>query len=153
VLVAIRHIGSTSIPLCDAKPIIDMVAAVTDLELLDELTPAMEALGYEAMGEFGIPGRRYFRKGSAFENRTHQVHAFRSGSPEIDRHLAFRDFLRAHPRGDGAREAGRVALVAECVALKRRLAAAHPTDVPAYTAAKSGVIQRIEDLATASSRG
>jgi GrpB-like predicted nucleotidyltransferase (UPF0157 family) len=142
VLVAIRHIGSTSIPLCDAKPIIDMVAAVTDLELLDELTPAMEALGYEALGEFGIPGRRYFRKGSAFENRTHQVHAFRSGSPEIDRHLAFRDFLRAHP-----------ALVAECVALKRRLAAAHPTDVPAYTAAKSGVIQRIEDLATASSRG
>lgn len=139
-LVAIRHIGSTSIPLCDAKPIIDMVAAVTDLELLDELTPAMEALGYEAMGEFGIPGRRYFRKGSAFENRTHQVHAFRSGSPEIDRHLAFRDFLRAHP-----------ALVAECVALKRRLAAAHPTDVPAYTAAKSGFIQRIEDLATASS--
>jgi GrpB-like predicted nucleotidyltransferase (UPF0157 family)/quercetin dioxygenase-like cupin family protein len=133
VLVAIHHVGSTSVPGCDAKPIIDMLAVVADLARLDASTPQLESLGYEAMGEFGIPGRRYFRKGSAFEDRTHQIHAFEEGSSEIDRHLAFRDFLRAHPEA-----------AAEYVALKRRLAATHPNDVAAYTEGKTDFIRAIE---------
>lgn len=40
----------------------------------------MIALGYEAMGEFGIPGRRYFRKTTSFGVRTHHVHNLSSGS-------------------------------------------------------------------------
>ena len=48
------------------------------------------------MGEFGIPGRRYLRKGGA--HRTHQVHIFGAESQyEIERHLAVRDYLRMHP--------------------------------------------------------
>ncbi len=39
----------------------------------------MEALGYEALGEFGIPERRYFRRNNALGDRTHQVHAFEQG--------------------------------------------------------------------------
>ncbi len=133
VLVAVHHIGSTAIPGCDAKPIIDMLAVVTSLANLDARTDALEDLGYEAMGEFGIAGRRYFRKGSVFEDRTHQIHAFADGSPEIARHLAFRDFLREHPDA-----------VSEYVALKHRLAEAHPTDVDAYTDGKSAFIRSIE---------
>ena len=133
VVVEIHHIGSTAIPGCDAKPIIDMLAVVTSLEDLDVATPSLEALGYEALGEFGIPGRRYFRKGSAFEERTHQIHAFAEDSPEIERHLAFRDHLRSHPEA-----------VAQYVELKRRLASAHPDDVEAYTEGKNEFIRGIE---------
>jgi GrpB-like predicted nucleotidyltransferase (UPF0157 family) len=138
VLVAMHHIGSTAIPGCDAKPIIDMLAVVTNLDDLDARTRHLEGLGYEAMGEFGIPGRRYFRKGSAFEDRTHQIHAFADDSPEIVRHLAFRDYLRDNPE-----------VVREYVALKRRLAAEHPTDVEAYTDGKSAFIALIEERAGA----
>ena len=133
IVVAVHHVGSTAIPGCDAKPIIDMLLAVTSLDDLDARASALEGLGYEAMGEFGIPGRRYFRKGPAFEDRTHQIHAFADGSPEIARHLAFRDHLRNNPDA-----------VREYVALKRRLAAEHPTDVEAYTDGKSAFITAIE---------
>lgn len=136
VLVDIHHVGSTAIPGCDAKPIIDMLAVVTDLAGLDARAGALEDLGYEAKGEFGIPGRRYFRKGSAFEDRTHQIHAFAQGHPEIARHLAFRDHLRAHPEA-----------VKEYVALKRRLAGEHPIDVDAYTDGKTAFIRAIEEKA------
>jgi len=96
-IVALHHIGSTSVPGLLAKPIIDMLLEVSALEGLDRGNPQMRALGYEVMGAFGIEGRRYFRKSDADGVRTHQIHAFQSGSPHLLRHLAFRDFLRAHP--------------------------------------------------------
>lgn len=73
-LVAIHHIGSTSVPRLAAKPIIDIMPVVKNIEKIDSLYPLFEKAGYECMGEFGIPGRRYFRKGG--ECRTHQVHVF-----------------------------------------------------------------------------
>jgi GrpB-like predicted nucleotidyltransferase (UPF0157 family) len=93
----------------------------------------LEALGYEAKGEFGIPGRRYFRKDDAEGIRTHQVHAFGAGSPGAARHLAFRDYMRAHP--GIAREYG---------ALKARLARAHPHDMQAYMDGKDAFVREHE---------
>ena len=58
----------------------------------------MEALGYEAMGEFGLVGRRYFRKENPANIRTHHVHIYQANSPEVKRHLAFRDYMIAHPQ-------------------------------------------------------
>ena len=53
----------------------------------------MREVGYECLGEFGIPGRRYFRKGG--DERTHQVHVFDAGDREnVIRHLALCDYLR-----------------------------------------------------------
>ncbi len=94
VLLKIHHIGSTAVPGLAAKPIIDMMPEVSSLLLLDELSTQMAKIGYEAKGEFGIQGRRYYRKGGL--NRTHQIHAFQEGDKHIIRHLAFRDYLRAH---------------------------------------------------------
>ena len=91
----LHHIGSTSVPGLKAKPIIDMLLEVSDLEALEKCSQDFEKMGYEVMGEFGIPGRRYFRKGG--EHRTHHLHAFQSGDPNLTRHLAFRDYLIAHP--------------------------------------------------------
>lgn len=55
----------------------------------------MEALGYEAKGEFGIAFRRYFQKGKNVP--THQVHVYQKADPEISRYLLFRDWMRSHP--------------------------------------------------------
>lgn len=89
-----HHIGSTAVPRLKAKPIIDILLEVHSLSELDAQTSAMEKLGYEVMGELGIKGRRYFRKGG--DNRTHQIHAFQSGDSHLTRHLAFRDYLIEH---------------------------------------------------------
>ncbi|MCI4671936.1 MAG: GrpB family protein [Bacteroidia bacterium] len=96
------HIGSTSVPGLMAKPIIDILLAVHDLQELDDKSSEMAELGYEVMGAYGIPGRRYFRKG--INRRTHHVHAFKTGDSNLKRHLAFRDYLIAHP--EIAREYG-----------------------------------------------
>ena len=61
-LVAIHHVGSTAIPDIYAKPIIDLLVEVKDINGVDERSAAMESIGYDVMGEYGIPGRRYFRK-------------------------------------------------------------------------------------------
>jgi GrpB-like predicted nucleotidyltransferase (UPF0157 family) len=133
-LVAVHHIGSTAVPGLAAKPIIDIMPVVRRLEAADERAPAMRALGYEAMGEFGIAGRRYFRKGG--DRRTHHVHVFRVGDPNVARHLAFRDYLRAHPE-----------VAAAYGALKRELAARHPEDIEAYMDGKDAFVRRTEAAA------
>ena len=90
-VVAIHHIGSTAIPNIYAKPVIDLLVEVKDITEVDGRSLAIEALDYEVMGEFGISGRRYFRKDKEEGIRTHQIHAFETGSAEIERHIAFRD--------------------------------------------------------------
>lgn len=137
-LVAVHHIGSTAIPTIHAKPIIDLLAEVAVIEAVETCNPAMAALGYEACGEFGIPGRRYFRKDNAAAIRTHQVHAFAAGSPEVIRHLAFRDFLLAHP--DWAQRYSD---------LKRQLALAHADSNERYMDGKDPFIKEVDRLASA----
>lgn len=98
--VAIHHIGSTSVPGLAAKPTIDIILEVKNIELVDKCNEPMEKLGYEAWGEYNIPGRRFFVKGDV--KRTHHLHTFQVGSPEIARHLYLRDYLKSHP--DDAKE-------------------------------------------------
>lgn len=94
--ITLHHIGSTAIAGILAKPIIDLLGVVRVLERLDAQSSAMEGLGYEVMGAYGIEGRRYFRKIDQTGQRTHHLHVFAHGSPHIERHLAFRDYLRSH---------------------------------------------------------
>jgi GrpB-like predicted nucleotidyltransferase (UPF0157 family) len=134
----IQHIGSTAIPGIYAKPVIDMLAVVVDIAAMDGRNAQMRSLGYEPKGEFGIPGRRYFYRNNPAGIRTHQIHAFAKGSPHIARHLAFRDFLRAHPK-----------IALEYSELKRRLADAHPNDIEAYMDGKDAFIKETEAKALA----
>ncbi len=130
----VHHVGSTAIPTIYAKPIIDILLVVQNVTALDEKQSLMEALGYEALGEFGIPERRFFRRDNTSRDRTHQVHAFPNGSPQIHRHLAFRDYVIAHP--DVAQEYSD---------LKRDLAAKHPDDIEAYMDGKDEFIKAIDE--------
>jgi GrpB-like predicted nucleotidyltransferase (UPF0157 family) len=89
------HCGSTSIPGICAKPIIDIVGSVKNLELFDQSKEKLEALGYEYKGEYGIKGRRY----SVLYNpeKTHSfchLHIFKENSRELHDHIIFRDYLR-----------------------------------------------------------
>ena len=87
-LVAIHRIGSTSIPGIYAKPIIDMLVEVKNIAMADQRSHLKASIGYEVMGEFGIVGRRYFRKDDENGVRAHHLHAFESGSHHIRRHMA-----------------------------------------------------------------
>lgn len=137
VLIELHHIGSTAIPGIVAKPVIDMLAVVTSVDALDSSSPHLATLGYEALGEFGIPGRRYFRKDSAAGVRTHQLHAFAIGSDHIERHLGFRDYLRAHSGQAHAYEL-----------LKKVLAERYAGDMGAYSHGKTDFIREIERRAS-----
>lgn len=131
-LLGLYHIGSTAVPGLAAKPVIDMLAVVKEIPDADKAAPALEALGYEGLGEYGIPGRRYFRKGG--ENRTHQLHVFGQDSKgEIARHLAFRDYLRRHPE-----------TAAEYGNLKKKLAAEFPEDIDGYCDGKDKFVKAAE---------
>src|SRR5919108_1654902 len=72
--IELHHIGSTAIPGIVAKPVIDMLGIVPAVEGLDARGNPLAALGYEALGEYGIVGRRYFRKDAPDGVRTHQLH-------------------------------------------------------------------------------
>ena len=131
-LVAIHHIGSTAIPGIRAKPILDLLGVVNQIQVLDENAHVLERLDYRPRGELGIPGRRYFSKPQA-GTRTHHLHCFEQGDPNIDRHLLFRDYLLAHPNA-----------AADYDRLKAELAARYPNDSLAYTDAKTDFIRAIE---------
>ena len=127
--IQVHHIGSTSVPGLAAKPIIDMMPVVRDLGAVNNL--AMEALGYETKGEFGIPFRSYFTKG--FRLRTHNVHIFEQGNLEIERHLKFRDWMRNNPVDRNA--------YAE---LKNGLAEKFPECIESYCIGKDEFVANIE---------
>ena len=89
-LLGIFHIGSTSIPPVGyAKPIIDILMVVKNIESVDLYNDQMKSIGYEPRGENGIEERRYFPKGK--ENRTHHVHIFQTGNAAIQTHLVFKN--------------------------------------------------------------
>ena len=132
-VVAIHHIGSTAIPDIYAKPVVDLLVEVRDVTEVDGRSSSMESLGYEVMGEYGIPGRRYFRKDDREGIRTHHIHAFEAGSAEAVRHLAFRDYMIAHPVDAQSYSE-----------LKRRLAEEHPQSMDAYIDGKDGFIREID---------
>ena len=95
-VVAVEHIGSTAVPGLAAKPVIDISVGLRRAELAAERIAVMERLGYEYLGENGLPGRLFFRKDEA-GRRTHHVHAVEHDGEHWHRHRAFRDYLRAHP--------------------------------------------------------
>lgn len=136
-IVTIHHIGSTSVPGLAAKPVIDLLPLVRDIHRMDELTPMMQAAGYRAWGEYGLPGRRYFNKDRG-EVRTHNLHIYQADNPDVDRHLAFCAYLRAH---EEVRQ--------EYEALKRQVYAMHPADIAAYNNGKNEWIKRMEQVAMA----
>lgn len=127
----IEHIGSTSVQGLAAKPIIDITAAIDQWERVDNCIEPLETLGYDYKPESANvePAWRYFEKrpddGQAFN-----VHLRPKNSQEIRKNLLLRDYLRNNPTAAQRYEE-----------VKRCAATAHPTDLQAYSEAKSEFIE------------
>ena len=133
--IAIYHIGSTSVEGLAAKRIIDIMAVVRSLEIVDTVAEKFSDIGYEYLGEFGIEGRRYLRKGG--DERTHQIHIFQADDwNNIGRHLAFRDYMRTHEK---ERE--------EYAKIKIELAKKYPYDIDGYCDGKENFVREMEEIA------
>ncbi|AIF42907.1 GrpB family protein [Virgibacillus sp. SK37] len=134
-LIDIHHIGSTSVNGLKAKPIIDIMPVVKHIGKIDLLNGQMAGIGYESLGENGIKGRRFFRKGG--DNRTHHIHVFQvDNEGDIDRHLAVRDYLRTHC--EDAKRYGH---------LKENLAKQFPSDIDSYAVGKDAFVKELEEKA------
>jgi GrpB-like predicted nucleotidyltransferase (UPF0157 family) len=128
---AIEHVGGTAVPGLPAKPVIDLMVGVEDIERAGPAVAGLINLGYEYVPEFEseLPDRRYFRRGAP---ESHHVHMVSASSDFFQEHLLFRDWLREHPQA--AEEYGK---------LKRGLASRHRLDRDAYRAGKLPFIDTV----------
>ena len=128
-ILLLEHVGSTSVPGLAAKPVIDILLVVPDPADEARYLPALEQAGYRLV--IREPGWHEHRalKGPDTDINLH-VHG--PASPEIERHLRFRDHLRA---ADADRELYQ--------RTKRELAARPWTYIQQYADAKSAVVEEI----------
>lgn len=130
--VGIHHVGSTSVAGLAAKPIIDLDIEIESMGVFPALLTRLERLGYSHKGDYGIPGREVIKRDRADDFMQYHMYVCPSDSPELKRHLVFRDYLRSHP-----------AAVREYGELKRGLAAEHGNDIDAYIDGKTRFIETI----------
>jgi len=127
VIFKMAHIGSTSIPNMPAKPCIDIAIDAYPTPLPADKVAALETIGYEYLGENGIEGREYFRKGP----HDFHIHVSDYNYPIWENHVIFRDYLRANQQ------------VADAYSeLKIGLARAHPNNRKSYQNGKSDFITK-----------
>ncbi len=124
----IHHIGSTAVPGLDAKPIIDTMVVVRQLDDAAACIAPLQTLGYTFIDYPQNTDRRFFRKGLP---RTHHLHIAEHGSVFLAEHLAFRDALRADAE-----------LRRQYATLKAELAMCHKNDRAAYSAAKTAFVEK-----------
>ena len=150
----IQHIGSTAVPGLDAKPIVDLMVGIGEPGRIAEVVERLERLGYESLGEAGVPGRWALRKRDVAQPSNIAIVAYEGEWWKLN--LAVRDFLRAnaeaarnyalakwHAVSNGAdmllaySEAKR-AMIEMIVAEARALLAPDPRAVPSRPSAGSG---------------
>ena len=126
----IHHVGSTAVPGLEAKPIIDILAGVRDLESARVCFDPLASLGYLYAPYLPDEMHWFCRPDPA--RRTHHLHLVPAGSQRFRDELAFRDRLRAGPQ-----------VASSYAALKRELAERHRDDREAYTEAKGAFVSAI----------
>jgi GrpB-like predicted nucleotidyltransferase (UPF0157 family) len=132
VAVRLEHVGSTAVPGLAAKPILDLQLSVASLDPLSAYAEPLARLGYLYVPDPEMPDYRFFGRPPE-RPRTHHLHVCRAGGDQERRHLAVRDFLRAHPSE-----------AASYAALKRAVAERHPQDRLAYMAGKDRYVSGLE---------
>jgi GrpB-like predicted nucleotidyltransferase (UPF0157 family) len=128
----LEHVGSTAVPGLAAKPILDLQVSVVAIEQLGSYIVPLEGLGYLFVTDPEWPDFPLFAKPQQ-RPRSYHLRLCPAGSNHELRHVALRDFLRAHPD-----EAARYE------ALKRELVRQHPQDRLAYIAGKDRYVRRLE---------
>lgn len=127
-VLSIDHVGSTSVPGLDAKPIIDVSIAIPDLQASLSLVPTLERLGFRYRPDDELPDRHYFPR-TVSGLRRHHLSLAEPASWHRRNSLVFRDALRRDTE-----------LARKYVALKRRLAASVGNDRLAYLNGKTDFV-------------
>jgi GrpB-like predicted nucleotidyltransferase (UPF0157 family) len=135
-IAAIEHVGSTAVPNLAAKPIIDIDVLLASETMLPVAIERLAGLGYIHRGNLGIPEREAFFAPAS--DPPHHLYLCPPCSAEFRKHVAFRDYMRAHPKD--------VKIYAE---LKLSLAQRYRDDRPAYNAAKTEFVTELTRRAIA----
>ena len=131
-IIGIEHVGSTSVRGLSAKPIIDIDVVIKDYSGLGDVVSALGRIGYQHEGNLGIAGREAFKYDGKEHLQKHHLYVCPEDSPELKRHLAFRDYLRTHP-----------AAIWEYSRIKKEGAELYPDDIERYIKHKSPFIEKI----------
>jgi GrpB-like predicted nucleotidyltransferase (UPF0157 family) len=128
-VIQLEHTGSTSVPGLAAKPVIDMTLIVPDSSDEASYVPDLEAVGYRLwIREPHWHQHRVFKGPDTNVN----LHTFSPGSPELERMVGFRDWLRTHDDDRDLYER-----------TKRELASREWKFVQNYADAKTAVVEEI----------
>lgn len=127
----IHHVGSTTVPGMKAKPEIDLLIVVNCISGIDAINSGMAELGYDVRGECGIEGRHYYSKNTQ-SVRTHKAHVCEISHSNVTRQIAFRDYMRDHPKD-----------AQEYAVLKMRLAKSNSKGMAEYLEGKQNYIEGI----------
>ena len=130
--IRIEHVGSTSVQGLSAKPVIDIDVVMKDYSVLEDVVSALDRIGYRHEGDLGIAGREAFKYDGKEHLKKHHLYVCPEDSPELRRHIAFRDHLRTHP--EAVREYSRI---------KEEGAKRYPDDIERYIEHKSPFIEKI----------
>jgi GrpB-like predicted nucleotidyltransferase (UPF0157 family) len=128
----IHHVGSTAIPGITAKPIVDMIAGVRDLEEARAAFDSLREHSYRHTPHRPGIAHHFDKPSIRSAEQTHSLHLTEPESDLWRERLAFRDALCGDPE-----------LLAEYEALKLRLAEEHGTDLASYTAGKRAFVARV----------
>ena len=130
VVCRIHHVGSTSVPGLDAKPVIDILAGISDLEAARPCIGLVASLGY-LYAPYRAAEMHWFCKPHP-GRRTHHLHLVPVTSARFRDELWFRDYLRCHRQAR-----------AEYACLKHSLVERFRWDRDAYTQSKTTFVQDV----------
>jgi len=135
-VVQIEHVGSTSIPGMKAKPIIDVLVVVNNMQDFAKEKEQMVSAGYEWGANYIAPNTLIFFKQNPGGEKTENIHVCEAGSQKEKQFIIMRDFFRAHP--EKARQ---------YTDLKEKNSQIYSDDYPAYRSAKKPFLDEIEQEA------
>lgn len=101
-IINVEHVGSTSVPGLCAKPCLDIDLVISNRSRLPDVIDRLSELGYRHTGDQGVLGREAFKRedqkapydGTASEKYAHHLYVCSIDSPELRKHLLFREYLR-----------------------------------------------------------
>lgn len=131
-IIAVEHVGSTSVEGLSAKPIIDIDLVMESYDRLPAIIERLQSYGYEHQGNLGIEGREAFRRLQPDSFMKYHLYVCPKDGKGYIEHIAFRDYLRTHP-----------AAIREYEDVKLKLAEQFRYDIDAYCEGKTEVVRSI----------
>ncbi len=131
----IEHVGSTSIPGMDAKPLIDILVVVEDIKNLEDEKVSMISMGYNVRENI-LNNRSILFEMKEVDEKVQNIHVFEKDARTIGQFTYTRDYLRTHPER-----------AEEYMRLKHMLKEKFPNDYEAYRDGKHDFLQETERLA------